>query len=288
VEKIYDELKKINKKLEKLDALDQRIIAIEGTVQGLFNSQEFLSAQYDTHHKDTEEIKIEVKRLKEKNLSLIHLNTKLENDLEKNKAAVYDLQQYGRREMLEMNGIPSKPNEDTDSIVLDIAKSVELELSLYDIEISHRLSKKPNATIIVKFNNRRFRNEFYSRVRHAEVKCSDIGFEGLDDRIYVNDSLCDHYRRLLQKCKETFRPAFKYVWTRNGSVFIRQHDRSKVFKINSENDINYIYYILMLSTTILLLPTQTIIIIIIITPIQILMLKQKVEGFCFTFFVLTN
>jgi len=42
VEKIYDELKKINKKLEKLDALDQRIIAIEGTVQGLVHRNFYL------------------------------------------------------------------------------------------------------------------------------------------------------------------------------------------------------------------------------------------------------
>jgi hypothetical protein len=235
---IVKELKKINKKLDKLDSLDQRLIGIEQTVQGLVKSQEFLSAQYDLQHNRIEEIKIKVKQLESTNNNLMYRNEKLEKELENNKDAVYDLQQYGRREMLELNGIPSQENERTDNIILDIAKSCKVQLSLHDIEISHRLSARPNATIIVKFNNRRIRNEFFLKMKKNDImSCDIVGFGDAKNKIYVNDSLCQHYRALFKKCKDTFRPAFKHIWTRNGSIFIRQHDRSQVFKIKSESDI---------------------------------------------------
>ena len=57
--------------------------------------------------------------------------------------------------MLELYGIPTTKNENTDPIVHQIASKLNVEINEHDIDISHRLSSSFNAGIIAKFSNRR-------------------------------------------------------------------------------------------------------------------------------------
>ena len=89
------------------------------------------------------------------------------------------LEQYGRRENLELHGIPVKENENTDEIDKEVAKSLDVNLEDYVISPSHRLfdykprnEREPEQAndkrnqyppIIVRFSNRDKRNELYSK-----------------------------------------------------------------------------------------------------------------------------
>ena len=78
---------------------------------------------------------------------------------------VNSLEQYGRRNMLEISNIPEKDNENLKSIITAIASAMNLEEFNYnaDVAIAHRLqSKLPISPIIVLFNNRT-RNEYYQK-----------------------------------------------------------------------------------------------------------------------------
>ena len=81
-----------------------------------------------------------------------------------------NLEQYGRRENLEFEGVPQVQNEDTTEVVIKIAEKPNIILIENDIFIAHRLPTKrpsrsnnsstnlPTPAIIARFANRRIRN----------------------------------------------------------------------------------------------------------------------------------
>ena len=83
------------------------------------------------------------------------------NDIERSlrtaRQETNDLEQYGRRTMCTVKGIPSQNGDD---IVINLAKHLEIEIENTHIDLSHRLSGKKDADIIVKFTDRRSRNMF--------------------------------------------------------------------------------------------------------------------------------
>ena len=62
-----------------------------------------------------------------------------------------DLDQYIRRENIKIRGIPELPNENTDTIALKVIQLVSKDVSLSDIDVSHRL-KKNKASGTEQFN----------------------------------------------------------------------------------------------------------------------------------------
>ena len=53
-----------------------------------------------------------------------------------------NLEMYGRRQNLELEGIPYQPSENINNIIMDLTKSVGIELKNSDISIAHRLPQK--------------------------------------------------------------------------------------------------------------------------------------------------
>ena len=97
----------------------------------------------------------------------------LENNLKQNQKDVQslrrqinDLEQYGRREMLEINEVPCRKQEDTNQIVTNIAQALNVELTKEDLQVSHRFSPDANSGIIVRFTSRRKREEMFSQRKH--------------------------------------------------------------------------------------------------------------------------
>lgn len=79
-----------------------------------------------------DDFKSEIVDLRKKNESLIH-------SLETTKAELSELQQNTRRTNLEISGVPISDNENTDNVVIEIAKVAGVEITPKDIDISHWL-----------------------------------------------------------------------------------------------------------------------------------------------------
>ena len=86
-----------------------------------------------------------------------------------------ELEQYGRRENLEIHGVPVKPNESTNQVVKTLAKHLNVHLDESHISTSHRLATKPDSKkpspIIVRFANRDKKNEIFGK--NAPIKFDD-------------------------------------------------------------------------------------------------------------------
>ena len=88
---------------------------------------------------------------------------------------VDELEQYGRRQNLEIVGVPEKEDENTNAIVLEVATMLDVDIMLSHISTSHRLPKKKASScnnsdfslIIVRFASRDIRNQIYAYRKKA-------------------------------------------------------------------------------------------------------------------------
>ena len=73
---------------------------------------------------------------------------------------VNDLEQYGRRDCLEINGIPKKENECPEPLIIKLGEKIGFKCDANEIQACHRIDPKINAGIICKFANRKLRDQF--------------------------------------------------------------------------------------------------------------------------------
>ncbi|XP_057297662.1 uncharacterized protein LOC130628695 [Hydractinia symbiolongicarpus] len=177
-------------------------------------------------------------------------NREFENRIAALKDEANDLEQYGRRMMVTIKGIPRINDEDTNAIVVEISKHImEIPLSIGDIDISHRTSKDKDASIIVKFDSRKKRDSFYN-CRHElfskKITTADLGYNDTKANIYINESLTakngDLYSHARKKLKNT--KLYKYVSTKHASVKAKKDDslNSKTVTLLTKEEINKLYY----------------------------------------------
>ena len=111
--------------------------------------------------------------------------------------------------MVEINNIPFTTDENLESVITDIAKKgMKLDHFNYkqNVDVAHRLnSKLPIPPIILIFNSRSMREEFYqSRKQLKNIKLRDINpnYEG-NNVICINESLTIKNADLFRKVRQS-------------------------------------------------------------------------------------
>lgn len=87
----------------------------------------------------TSHMKNDIKTLQDENAKLKISILKLENRCNNN---LDDLEQYGRRMNVRIAGINESENEDTDQVVMDFAKSINVNIRPEDIDRCHRVKRR--------------------------------------------------------------------------------------------------------------------------------------------------
>lgn len=87
-----------------------------------------------------------------------------------------NLEQYTRKNSLEIYGIPENSYASTEEAVLKIAAALEVQVTPSNIEISHQLRrKKGNSPIIAKFCSHKVKTSFYkARTKLKNIKATDL------------------------------------------------------------------------------------------------------------------
>lgn len=175
-------------------------------------------------------LKLQVASLEKENQDLKTRVLKLEE-------AVDSAEQYSRRNCLRITGIQETDSEVTDDIVISLARSIDVELSLQDIDRSHRLgrpepgdinTRKPR-DIIVKFATYRMRAKFYK----ARVLTKSRGHRG----VFVNEHLTKSRGRLLYQARRRVKSQqLKSAWSSDGVILVK-HFNDSVQRITTENDL---------------------------------------------------
>lgn len=240
------------REMETISGNDDSSIDISNIVKDLLLNGDFLEPFLDRL------VDKVVTKLKDS----IDFNTKIIEDLRselcKRDQAITDLQQqlhrinadfqeevdqinhYSRRNNIEIHGIPELPQENIYSLLHNIGKTLDCEVQQHDIDIAHRIpstNKSLPRPIIVKFLNRWKKNEIMVAKKNKKMLTSSLGFSTLDQPIFINDHLTPKTKGILRRAKELRNKGFKFVWSRDGKVFVRKDETSQVKTVKSIDDI---------------------------------------------------
>ena len=92
---------------------------------------------------------------------------------------LYDLQdkleQYTRKNSLEIHGVPESAYSSTEEVVLKLAEALQVPINPVDFEISHKLNRKGNKPIIAKFVSHKTKTSLYkARVNLRNIKLPNL------------------------------------------------------------------------------------------------------------------
>ena len=130
-----------------------------------------------------------------------------------------------------------------------VSTVTSVSLTLCHISIAHPLptfSDVKDDKVIVKFIRRETRNEFYSKRKSvAGRKASTFDsfkehdLAGAEKKVYIGESLTLFRKKLfgaVNKIKKKLE--WKFIWTNNGRIYLKQSDSSRSYTFVSGSDLN--------------------------------------------------
>ena len=178
---------------------------------------------------------------------------KLVDEQQEEIADLYDLQdrleQYTRKNSLEIHGIPEEAYETTEEVVVKLASALDVPVNPQDIEISHKLRRKGTKPIIVKFASHKIKTKLYK----ARTKLKNVSFSDLfpssnaatrvaaSGKIYLFENLTSYRRKIVKRANEMRNEGLILsVWTMDGKIFIKTSPEGRPTKINELEDLDYL------------------------------------------------
>ena len=131
--------------------------ALEPSQQATGESQDFINKEFETCKVKQGTMEERAKAAETKIINMKAETYSLQETLHEEQSKVNDLEQYGRRNMVEINNIPFTTDENLESVITYIVKKgMKLDHFNYKqyVDVAHRLnSKLPVPPIIVMFNS---------------------------------------------------------------------------------------------------------------------------------------
>ncbi|KAM7283115.1 uncharacterized protein ISCGN_000270 [Ixodes scapularis] len=215
-------LRVINEKLDQL-------LPLREVVEGIEDSMQFWSEQYDELRERTEQNEKDIKDLKRR-------MEKLEaQDVEVNQmqCEIDNLEWRSRRLNLEFHGIQVTEKENLLSKLNVLATQLELpQLSDMDVVSIHRLPSRKDKTpgVICRFARQADRDRWWE----SRKKLRDS-----NDTLFLLENLTRRSRSLLFETKAwAKRNNYKYAWHSNGRVLVRKSDGSRAVVISNIADLD--------------------------------------------------
>ena len=148
----------LNKDLLSFKSYTQAAIkALEASQEAIGENQDFINKEFETWKVKQGTMEERAKATEIKIINMKAETYSLQETLCEEQNKVSDLEQYGRRNMVEINNIPFTTDENLESVITYIVKKgMKLDHFNYKqyVDVAHRLnSKLPIPPIIVMFNS---------------------------------------------------------------------------------------------------------------------------------------
>lgn len=209
----------------------------------LSDSVKFISDKIDESNKLMKQMGEEFTVLKKENEDLRTANAGLTRQVSTLKDKIATMEQYSRKDNLEISGLPVTPNEDIMTLIKDIGDSVGVDISEGDISTAHRVPtfhKNRTPSIVVRFVRRSSRDTVLQKYKEKKggLTARDINQAFPQQRVYINEHLSPENKVFLSdlkaKCKEV---GYAYAWFRDGKFFVRRSQGESCRKIMNYEDI---------------------------------------------------
>ena len=155
------------------------------------------------------------------------------------------LEQYSRKNSIEIVGIPEDVCENEEA-VRKIAQVLNVDVKAEDIDICHRVKRKHSNPIIARFVSHKVKRALYkSRVRLKNVKLSELfpnasaAARVASERIFINENLTASRRRLVKLARDKKNNGLvQGLWTIDGKLFVKTSPDGRPIRITYESDLD--------------------------------------------------
>ena len=195
-------------------------------------SQLLLSLIVDT---TSNELNVAKNKLKDQR----HETERLENCLD-------TLEQYTRKNSLEIHGIPENLYPSTQDAVIKVAEALNISIVPSDVDICHKLKRnKGPQPILVKFLSHQTKSKLYrERTKLRNVKILDIYpsySSSVESRIFSHKNLTSYRKEIVaeanrRRCDGTLLS----IWTFDGKIYVKTSPDGTPKKIHCVEDLAYI------------------------------------------------
>ena len=225
---------------------ENRTMAAELTeLKSSFSKQSTEISSLQSGLKKAQNENVELKR------SVVSLKKKIE-DHEEEINELYsqqdDLEQYTRKNALEIHGIPENIYSSTANVVIKLGERLNVSISNEDIDISHKLYNGKNnpKSIIVKFISHQKKTQLYrKRTELKNVKVSDLFSDGSasdsaqSQRIFINENLTQPRKKIMKKANNMRKDGMiQSVWSLDGKIYVKTSPSGTPVRIHCEEDLN--------------------------------------------------
>lgn len=181
-------------------------------------------------------------------------NTELKSKVSILESRMEDIEQYSRRDTIEIHGIPVKTDEQVVEVVKSVGRALDITIDESMISACHRLRSRPakpvkpgqvevkkHPGIIVKMTRRMDAEAVLEKRRvKRNLSTHSIGLtESPAEVIYINESLCPGRRQLLNDAREIKKKKqYTYLWIRGGKILMRKSEGDPVIVVQTRSDLD--------------------------------------------------
>lgn len=236
----------------EIDRLQTEVKSLSDKFDKLESSQSSISKKYDDLLASLQETKRQLAQLQTTITShgveiqqLSDKNYVLGNELD-------EIQQYSRRDCIELVGLPRLKDEDPIKLLKEVCSAMKVQISDQDISTVHRLpdTKKVKNRMIAKLTRRDVKEQIYSNRKNLLSKTTkdipsiakELGnsLPPLANKIFINESLTSTRKKLFNEIyKYKKNNGFKYIWTTNGKVYLKENESSQAISFSTFDDFEY-------------------------------------------------
>ena len=181
--------------------------------------------------------------LKEENLKLQNKVKKLEEQLLEIDQKNNHLDQYSRRNNLDIQGIPANITDDElEGKVIDVFSCLGIEVKGSDMEDCHRLGYANSKNTIVRFVNRKFRYQALdTKIDLHKLDSRRLGFNPVKI-LYFSKKLTPTNQLLTWKCRYLKGASMIHsIWSARDVIKIRRTANERALSIKNDNDLKSAY-----------------------------------------------
>lgn len=209
-------------KVDALSELITKVTGIESSIAHLSDLHDKIMEKLDKQENDIASLKKRVERIESGTSPVVAQMKRQLNDLE----------QYSRRQNIEIHGIERTENENLLEKMKDLARTLELpEITSSDVDALHRLPARAGkeSVVIARFHLTTLKKAWLESRSALKLKKPDM-------RIFDNLTASNKHLLWLARMKAEEK-CYRFVWQKNGHVLVRKDEGDAVIRIHDERDL---------------------------------------------------
>lgn len=219
--------------------LTEDIKSMKEEIKCFRDSMEFINAKYEELKTETLVGKKAVSDIKEE-------HSVLRESIKNFDSRINHLEQQARLRNVEIQCLPEKKTENLLETVAKISEAIGCEVKPVNIERCSRIAKMNRSSdrprsVIVQFDTRNSKDSFlasvfkYNKANPSnKLNTAHLGLGGVQKPIYVMEHLSASNKALHAATRlKAKQLGYKFVWVRDGKIFVRKTEESSFVVINS-------------------------------------------------------